>query len=68
MGATDHKNDTAEGIQKEGLLVEQIYQKLNQGNLFEIYQIVESLEDYEVRCKVEKIFREKYHFDFKDYI
>jgi hypothetical protein len=68
MEATNHKNDTADKIQKERHLVEQIYIKLNQGNLFEIYQIIESLEDAGKRSTIERVFKERYNFDFRNYI
>lgn len=50
------------------LMAEKIYRSLNQGNLFEIYLILESLENKEKKYALERIFLDKYNFNFTQYI
>ena len=49
-------------------LAEDIYCKLNQGSLFEIYQILESIKTAQLKSSIEQAFMEKYNFNFKKYI
>jgi hypothetical protein len=54
--------------QNEYRLAEDIYCKLNQGGLFEIYQIMDSIKSAQVRDSIEQAFVEKYNFNFQKYI
>jgi hypothetical protein len=68
MKTINHKSNNSVNQQKEFCLAEEIFNKLNQGSLFEIYQIIEKLEGKEEKMTLEKAFLERYHFDFRQYI
>ena len=69
MKAQDLKNRKKKGIsQKEYRLAAFIYCKLNQGGLFEIYQIMDSIKSVQVKDCIVHAFVEKYHFNFQKYI
>jgi hypothetical protein len=68
MEAIDHNNEKLEISQNEFCLAEEIYHNLNQGSLFEIYQLMEGLEGEEKICMIYQAFFERYHFDFRKYI
>ena len=68
MGTANHKNNIKIPGPKEYLLAEQIFHNLNQGSLFEIYQILEALEGKEEKIAVERIFFDRYNFNFRKYI
>jgi hypothetical protein len=68
METANHKNNKKIPGPKEFLLAEQIFHNLNQGSLFEIYQILEALEGKEEKIAVERIFFDRYNFNFKTYI
>ena len=63
------KNNKSPDIgQKQHEIVEKIYCRLNQGGLFEIYQILENLKNEEDRRYVVQAFISKYKFNFLNYI
>jgi hypothetical protein len=69
MKAQDLKNIEKKGIgQNEYRLAEDIYCKLNQGSLYEIYKIMDRIKSVQVRESIGQAFVEKYHFDFHKYI
>ncbi len=67
MRTIHHQNSNSGISQKEFCLAEEIFKKLNQGSLFEIYQIIEKLEGKE-ELSLKNAFLERYHFDFRQYI
>ena len=67
MEAIDHNNKSVIS-QKEFCLAEEIFHKLNQGSLFEIYQIIDQLKGKDEESILERAFLERYHFDFRQYI
>ena len=68
MGTINHNQTQSVMKRKRCCMAEEIYRKLNQGSLFEIYQIIERLEGKEEMKEIEQIFLERYHFDFMQYI
>ena len=68
MEAIDHKNNKSVISQKEFCLAEEIFHNLNQGSLFEIYQIMDQLKGKDEESILERAFLERYHFDFRQYI
>jgi len=67
MRTINHQKTSTGNSQKEFCLAEEIFKKLNQGSLFEIYQIIEKLERKE-EVTLKNAFLERYHFDFRQYI
>lgn len=61
-------NKQPDNGQKQYELAEKIYCMLNQGGLFEIYQILENLKNEEDRKYVVQAFMAKYNFNFLNYI
>ena len=69
MDSIQLKNNIQPGIgQKQHELAEKICHMLNQGGLFEIYQILENLKNDEDRKYVVQAFVSKYNFNFLNYI
>lgn len=55
------------GLEQQ-VLIERIHAKLNQGGLFEIYQIMESIEKEEEKQVLIKAFIARYKFNFMNHI
>ena len=69
MDAVRLKNNKPEiGQKKPCNLADEIYAKLNEGNLYEIHKILNQLEDENQRRCVIRIFLEKFDFNFLRYI
>ena len=69
MESINLKNNKQSVIgQKQYEVAEKIYCMLNQGGLFEIYQILDDLKNEEDRKYVEQAFLSKYNFNFLNYI
>jgi hypothetical protein len=68
METANHKNNKKIPGPKEYLLAEQIFHNLNQGSLFEIYQILETLDGKDEKRAVEQVFIDRYNFNFRTYI
>lgn len=49
-------------------LAERIFCLLNQGSLFEIYRVLESLKTSDDKKYVKEVFKVKYDFNFQEYI
>ena len=49
-------------------LAERIFVNLNQGNLYEIHQILDETKDEYERSNLVKVFVEKFNFNFLMYI
>ena len=69
MNTVKLKNNKPEiGQNKSCHLAERIFRMLNQGNLFEIHEILNSLKSEEQRKCVEQVFVDKFDFNFQKYI
>ena len=68
MDSVKLKNNKQETGQKLSLVAEKIYRNLNQGNLFEIHRILESIENEQEKSCVINVFIKKFDFNFLRYI
>jgi len=68
METINHKSQYSAIHQKECCIADEIFRNLNQGSLYDIYQIIEKLNGLEEEQDLEQIFLERYHFDFREYI
>jgi len=69
MDAVRLKNNNPEIGQKRSChLAEKIYAMLNQGNLYEIHEILSHLENEDDRKCVIQVFADKFDFNFLKYI
>lgn len=68
MKSIDHTNNNTVADDKKCCLAEKIYRKLNEGSLYDIYQIFDSIDDAEERRIITQIFISRYNFDFRQYI
>ena len=69
MEAQDLKNYKKKHFsQNEYRLAEDIFCKLNQGSLYEIYQIMDRVKSVQMRESIKQAFVEKYNFNFQKYI
>ena len=68
MDSVKLKNNKQDPGVKSCKLAEKIYFNLNQGNLFEIHKILESIDnDYDKSCVI-NVFIQKFDFNFLRYI
>lgn len=68
MKTIELKNNQSMFGRKESSLAEKIYLKLNEGSLYDIHQIIESIENAEEKNRLTQVFINKYDFDFRQYI
>lgn len=68
MKTIELKNNPSMFGRKECSLAEKIYLKLNEGSLYDIHQIIESIENAEEKNRLTQVFINKYDFDFRQYI
>jgi len=68
MENINHNNRNSISYKNECCLADEIFRNLNQGSLFEIYQLIEKLNGQDEEKFLEQVFLEKYHFDFRQYI
>lgn len=67
MKAIDHNNRNLRIYHRDCCLADDISRNLNQGGLYEIYQIIDKLNGREENKNIDQVFIEKYHFDFRKY-
>ena len=64
-----HKNNKQKAIDQYNYkIADDIYQNLNRGGLYEINRIMNSIDNVNQKKCIMEAFREKYHFDFYNYI
>ena len=68
MDSSGLKKSNEEIGQQSRQVAENIYKNLNQGNLFEIHQILNNLRDDHEKSCVINVFIEKFNFNFLRYI
>jgi hypothetical protein len=68
MKSIDHTNNQTVVDESKCCMADKIYRKLNEGSLYDIYQIFDSIDDAEERRLITQIFISRYNFDFRQYI